>query len=38
MRDDPEDYPQGPRAAEVASRNERTVEEVMQKVLPRIGR
>jgi acetoin utilization protein AcuC len=38
MHDDPADYPRGPRAAEIASRNERTVEEVMEKVLPRIGR
>ena len=36
MRDDPEDYPQGPRAADIASRNERTVEEVMENVIPMI--
>ena len=36
MRDDPEDYPQGPRVAKIAERNLRTVEEVMEKVLPRI--
>jgi acetoin utilization protein AcuC len=36
MRDDPEDYPPGPRAAEIAGRNERTVEEVLEKVLPMI--
>ncbi|HJQ29568.1 MAG TPA: acetoin utilization protein AcuC [Rubrobacter sp.] len=34
MRDDPEDYPAGPRAAEIAYRNERTAEEVLEKVLP----
>ena len=36
MRDDPEDYPPGPRATEIASRNERTVQEVLDKVLPMI--
>jgi acetoin utilization protein AcuC len=34
MRDDPEDYPQLPRAAEIASRNERTVERMIEKALP----
>jgi acetoin utilization protein AcuC len=37
MRDDPEDYPQKSRAQTIAGRNERTVEEVLDKVLPRIG-
>jgi acetoin utilization protein AcuC len=36
MRDDPEDYPQGPRAAQIAERNLRTVDEVLERVLPRI--
>jgi acetoin utilization protein AcuC len=36
MRDDPEDYPQGPRAAKIAERNLSTVDEVAKKVLPRI--
>jgi len=36
MRDDPEDYPQGPRAAKIAERNFRTVEDVLERVLPRI--
>jgi hypothetical protein len=36
MRDDPEDYPQGPRVAKIAERNLRTVDEVVEKVLPRI--
>jgi acetoin utilization protein AcuC len=36
MRDDPEDYPQKPRAARIASRNEITVQEVLDKVLPKI--
>jgi acetoin utilization protein AcuC len=36
MRDEPKDYPQKPRAARIAERNERTVEEVLGKVLPRI--
>jgi acetoin utilization protein AcuC len=36
MCDAPEDYPLGPRAAEIASRNERTVEEILEKVLPTI--
>ena len=36
MRDGLEDYPQGPRAAEIAERNLRTVDEVLERVLPRI--
>jgi hypothetical protein len=36
MRDDPEDYPPGPRASKIAERNLRTVEEVVEKVLPRV--
>ena len=36
MRDDPEDYPQGPRVAEIAHRNERTVDEVLENVIPMI--
>ena len=36
MRDDPADYPPGPRAGEIADRNERTVEEVLEKVMPMI--
>ena len=36
MRDDPEDYPQVPRAAEIDSSNERTVERVIEKALPRL--
>jgi acetoin utilization protein AcuC len=36
IRDDPEDYPQVPRVAEIASRNERTVERVIEKALPRL--
>jgi acetoin utilization protein AcuC len=36
MRDDPEDYPQKSRAQRIVGRNERTVEEVLDKVLPRI--
>jgi hypothetical protein len=36
MRDEPEDYPHQPRATRIAGRNERTVEEVLGKVLPRI--
>jgi acetoin utilization protein AcuC len=36
MRDDPHDYPPGPRAAEIASRNERTVEEILKNVVPMI--
>jgi acetoin utilization protein AcuC len=34
MRDDPRDYPQVPRAAEIASRNDRIVGRVIEKVLP----
>jgi hypothetical protein len=36
MRDDPADYPQVPRAARIAARNEITVQEVFDKVLPKI--
>jgi len=35
MRDGREDYPQKPRAARIAARNGRTVEEVLDKVLPK---
>jgi acetoin utilization protein AcuC len=37
MRDDPEDYPGVPRAAKIADRNQRTVEDVLDKVLPGIS-
>ncbi len=36
MRDDPADYPAGPRAGEISDRNMRTAEEVREKVLPLI--
>jgi len=36
MRDDPTDYPPVERAAEIASRNRRTTEQVLEKVLPLI--
>jgi acetoin utilization protein AcuC len=36
MRDNPEDYPQGPRASKIAERNLRTVEDVVENVLSRI--
>lgn len=36
MRDLAEDYPPGPRASAIADRNRRTVEELMEKVLPLI--
>jgi acetoin utilization protein AcuC len=36
MRDDPEDYPQRPSIAKIAERNLRTVDEVGERVLPRI--
>jgi acetoin utilization protein AcuC len=36
MRDDPEDYPQGPHVAKLAERNLRAVDEVVEKVLSRI--
>jgi hypothetical protein len=36
MRDDPADYPLAERAAEIASRNRRTTEQVLEKVLPLI--
>jgi acetoin utilization protein AcuC len=35
-RDAPEDYPQKPHAARIASRNERTVQDFLDKVLPNI--
>ena len=37
VRDDPEGYPQGPRAERIADRNERTVEDLLGRVLPGIG-
>ena len=37
VRDDPADYPAGPRAAEISEKNMRTAEEVLEKVLPLIG-
>jgi len=37
VRDDPEGYPQGPRATTIADRNERTVEELLGRVLPGTG-
>jgi len=36
MRDDPADYPAGPRAREISDGNRRTAEEVIEKVLPLI--
>ena len=36
MRDDPDDYPAGPRATEISDANRRTAEEVIEKVLPLI--
>ena len=36
VRDDPSDYPAGPRAAEISDKNRRTAEEVLEKVLPLI--
>jgi len=36
MHDDPEDYPQGPRAVQITERNRRTVDQVLERVLPRI--
>ena len=36
MRDAPDDFPQGPGAARAAGRNERTVEQVLDRVLPGI--
>jgi acetoin utilization protein AcuC len=36
MRDDPADYPQVPRVARIAARNEIIVQEVLGKVLPKI--
>ena len=37
MRDDPEDYPQGPRAKEISDRNRRTIEAVLDQALSLIG-
>ncbi len=37
MRDDPGDYPPGPRAQEIAERNRRTVETVLDQALSFIG-
>ena len=37
MRDDPAHYPPGPRAEEIAERNRRTVDRVLEGVLPLIG-
>ena len=34
VRDDPADYPAGPRADEISDKNRRTAEEVLDKVLP----
>lgn len=36
MRDDPKDYPDGPRAAEISARNRRVVEELERRVITRI--
>ena len=36
MRDDPSDYPSGPRAQEVSEGNKRTAERVLEKVMPLI--
>lgn len=36
MRDDPADYPEGPRAGEIGERNRRVVEELERRVLPLI--
>ena len=36
MRDDPEDFPQGPRTAKIAEHNRRTIDEVVERVLPSI--
>jgi acetoin utilization protein AcuC len=36
VRDDPADYPAGPRADEISDENRRTAEEVLEKVLPLI--
>jgi acetoin utilization protein AcuC len=36
VRDDPADYPAGPRTDEISARNRRTAEEVLEKVLPLI--
>jgi acetoin utilization protein AcuC len=36
VRDDPADYPAGPRQAEISDKNRRTAQEVIEKVLPLI--
>jgi hypothetical protein len=36
VRDDPADYPAGPRQDEISDRNRRTAQEVIEKVLPLI--
>jgi hypothetical protein len=36
VRDDPADYPAGPRVDEISDENRRTAEEVLEKVLPLI--
>jgi acetoin utilization protein AcuC len=36
VRDDPADYPAGPRADEISDENRRTAEEVLEKILPLI--
>ena len=36
MRDDPADYPAAERAAEIADRNRRTTERMLEKVMPLI--
>jgi acetoin utilization protein AcuC len=36
MRDDPADYPVAERATEIADRNRRTTERVLEKVMPLI--
>lgn len=36
LRDDPADYPAGPRAAEISDANKRTAERVLERVLPLI--
>jgi acetoin utilization protein AcuC len=36
MRDDPGDYPSGPRATQIADRNESTVDELLENVMPMI--
>jgi hypothetical protein len=36
MRDDPEDYPPIDRTGEISNRNRRTVEDLLEKILPLI--